>query len=463
MRGRSHAVAGVLALLVTGACNSPDPRARGLPSSRISDVVDSIVENEIASGEVAGVTVAVMRGDRMVVNRGYGFADLARGIPASAGTVYRIGSLTKQFTAVAILKLAEQGAIDLDAPVASYLPQVQLEGPPISIRQLLTHTSGIRSYTDFDSTTNAAIRRSGTHDVLLELVARAGRDSRPGEWWHYNNSGYYLLGLVVEQAGHREFAAYLHDSVTSEAGLGATTECELDASTADLATGYVVARHRLVPVGPESLLPAFSAGGLCATAGDIARWQRELHAGNVLGKQAHAAMVTPAVLTDGTRTSYGFGLFIGRIGRHREYSHNGRIDGFASQAAYYPDDELSVVVVANTESPVAERLERRISSRILNVTSPSALQAARDVVDGGWVEGIYIDGPLTIPVWREHGHLVLRTPGGDTVLLVPKERNVFVQQDDSSTTYTFRTVAAERRRLEVRRNGMLYALAEIRP
>jgi hypothetical protein len=171
-------------------------------------------------------------------------------------------------------------------------------------------------------------------------------------------------------------------------------------------------------------------------------------------------MVTPAVLIDGTLTSYGFGLFVGALGRHEKYSHNGLIDGFSAQAAYYPADELSVVVVANTESAVAERLESRISSRILRLDSAPVRASRGRQADIGRLEGVYSDRPLTIPVWQQRGRLALRTPGGDTVFLLATGANAFVQEDDHSTTFWFRPLADHRRRLEVRRNGMLYAMAE---
>jgi len=448
----------VVALIVAYVACTPSSGV--ITSEHIPDAVDSIVWGSINSGEVAGVTVAIMRGDQMILQRGYGFADLTRRTPATAATVYRIGSLTKQFTAVALLRLVDEGRLNLDAPLSAYLPQFHVDGPPVSIRHLLTHTSGIRSYTDLDSATNDMIRHAGTHDVLLAAIANAGFDTPPGDWWHYNNSGYYLLGLVIEQIGHRGFAEYMRDSVTMPAGLAAISECEIANSTPDLAIGYVVTRHRLVPVGPESLLPSFSAGGFCATAGDLAQWQRELHTGRLISERAHTSMVTPAVLSDGTRTSYGFGLFIGALERHMEYSHNGRIDGFSAQAAYYPADGLSVVVLANTETAVAEQLERRISTAILGFVPAAVYRSPRREPDTRQLEGVYFDGPLTIPVWYEHERLALRTPAGDTVFLAPAGRDAFVQQDDSMTTYWFHLLTDHRRRLEVRRNGMLYAMAE---
>jgi CubicO group peptidase (beta-lactamase class C family) len=450
---------GAAALALLTGCNSDVPEHSG---DWVAKLVDSVSTATLADSKTAGLVVAVARGDLILAQQAYGFQDLTHHVPLRPESTFRIGSLTKQFTATAILQLADTGLLSLDDSLTRFLPD--FPAPGVTIRHLLTHTSGLASYTDAGAENDEMIRASTSHDVLLGVMAGTPPDAEPGTQWHYNNSGYYLLGLVVEKLSGMQFSEYLESHLFQPLQLDHTGDCELRDEPPELATGYLIVDGRLREADPAARLPTFGAGFLCSTAGDLARWTARLHHSNVIRPRAYQAMITPAVLSDGTSTSYGFGVFVAQAKGRREISHNGRIHGYSAQASYYPDSDITVVVLANTESLVAERVEKAISRRILGLsppqlpplTSPDPSLVARLV-------GTYFDGPISVPVEQDGGQVTLRSPARERLRLRPRNDTVFVQESDPATEFHFFTRGTEVGGFTVVRDGKIYAIARRPP
>ena len=359
-----------LAVCTVAACtvsveqgrNSARPDGNDLESA-----IDELVAEALASGPVAGISVAVdQRGERLLA-KGYGLADIENEVVAAQRTVYRIGSITKQFTAAAIMRLVEEGQVALGASLAEYAPEFPTQGREVTIAQLLNHTSGIRSYTGLGEAFWSRSRLELSHEDLLGLVSNEPFDFEPGERWLYNNSGYYLLGVVIENVTGQTYAEHLQERFFGPLGLESTTYCDERRLIPHRAEGYAADEGKLFNDEPLSMSSPFAAGALCSTVEDLLVWQHALEAGEVVSPAAYAQMTTPLSLTDGSELSYGFGLGVGELEGHRKISHGGGINGFVTALARYPEDELSVVVLTNTEGPTAGQLEQQIARLVLGL------------------------------------------------------------------------------------------------
>ena len=262
--------------------------------------------------------------------------------------MFRLGSVSKQFTAVAIMLLNERGAVDLDAPVKTYLPDAPATWDRVTVRQLLSHTAGIPDFTRFDDYEALKTRRA----TLSDLVARfSGRplDFEPGSRFAYSNSGYILLTAVVERAGGMTYADFVSTNLFVPLGMTATG---YDAAATILprrASGYVVTDDGVANAPFVDMSIPQGAGGLYSTTRDMLKWEEGLFGGQVLRSQSLTLLTTPV------RNDYAFGLIASQEGEHRIVRHNGAIEGFNSWMGH-ADDGTTVVVLGNLNGPGPDKL-----------------------------------------------------------------------------------------------------------
>jgi CubicO group peptidase (beta-lactamase class C family) len=322
------------------------PGGRLVPRDIVARATDSIADAILRRGRVAAMSIAVVRGSDTVVMKGYGLADVENDVAATAQTVYRIGSVTKQFTSVAIMQLVEQGKLSLDDDLTKYVPNAPTHGRRILIRHLLNHTSGIPSYTDVGSSFGRVMRLDLSHDSLLAVIRDDSLQFEPGSHFYYNNTGYYLLGMVIERVTGKRYGDYLRDVLFSPNALTSTLYCSDAPLIKHRARGYN-GGATLMNTDFLSMDLPFAAGALCSTVGDLVAWTRLLYSGRLVTAASFASMTNPVKLTSGRPMSYGFGLQIDTLGAHRRIHHGGGINGFISELTYYPDDSLAVVVLSN--------------------------------------------------------------------------------------------------------------------
>ena len=293
-----------------------------------------------------GAAVIVMKGGRVLLRAGYGMADLDRGTRIRPDSVFRIGSMTKQFTAIAILQLVASGRIALDDPVTKFLPDYPTHGQTITVEHLLTHTSGIRNYTgkrDFW----ALIRRDMTPAQLIALFRDDPMQFEPGRKWAYSNSNYILLGAILEKVSGMPYAEYLRKNVFARAGLAHTYYGDVSARV----TGYEGRRGALVRAGEINLAVPYAAGSLLSTVDDLAKWNAAVAAGKLVDRRLVDRAWTPYNLANGESTGYGYGWLIGKLGGERVIHHGGKINGFTSYGLWLPDHDVYVAVLSNQQSP----------------------------------------------------------------------------------------------------------------
>ena len=332
------------ALLAAGTAHAQiaTPQERAVFAGR----VDSLVHAYMTESHAPGVSVAVIRGRDTLVNAGFGLADIAAHRQATPATIYEIGSNTKQFTSAAIMRLAEEQKLSIDDDVSKYLPQIPLHGNRVTIRELLTHTSGIHSYTEVEAW-RAHWAEDLTPDSIMGFVAKDTFDFAPGTRFKYDNSGYILLGMVIEKVSGEPYAKYLEKEFFEPLGLTHTSYCPSHTTDPAFAAGYSKKDDGVVPHEYLSLTQPYAAGSLCSTVGDFVMWQRDLAAGKVVSPQSFTLMTTAATLTNGQPIRYGFGLFPGDVLGHKDFSHSGGIPGYTTMAYSFPADTLNVVVFSN--------------------------------------------------------------------------------------------------------------------
>jgi D-alanyl-D-alanine carboxypeptidase len=320
--------------------------------------MDSAAADALREIRSAGFSVAVVRRGQPVLAKGYGYANLAERVPASAGTIYRLASITKQFTAAAILHLAEGGRLSLEDPISEYLPDYPAHGRRITIRNLLSHTSGIS-----DVTVLPILEESGgigyTRDQIIDRVASQPLDFEPGTGHSYSNVGFMLAGVVIERVTGTSYADYLTSEVLRPLGLDQTSFCPDEQPPADRwAHGYdpqhgnwpqalrLGRAPAFVDPAPINMEVVSSAGGLCSTVTDLARWPGLLR--SFLDPASYREMSRPTVLADGTKVPYGLGLQIREFGSHPAVSHGGVVTGFISVVADFPEDDVTVAMLVNS-------------------------------------------------------------------------------------------------------------------
>ena len=339
----------LLAPHTAGAQQMPGNTSAG----RVRAVADSLAQAAIARDVMAGMVVFAQRGRDTLLLRAYGRADVENSVPMTTDHVFQFASITKQFTAAAVLKLVQEGRVALDAPIMTYLPAAPVRGLPITVRQLLAHTSGLPDYAE--SPRVGVIKRLDLPpDSLLALIAATPLYFEPGEFMRYSNTGFALLGQLIERVSGKPYAQFVEEAVLRPAGARTAHFCDPRALVMHIARGYTATPSGIRPADFISPHAPYAAGGFCGTVHDLAAWNAEIHArqgGHVLSSGVYREMVRPGTIRSGRKTRYGLGVGLSAVAGRRAFHHGGDIDGFTTFTAYLPDDSLNITVLINTQGP----------------------------------------------------------------------------------------------------------------
>ncbi len=309
--------------------------------------LDRRIEAEMVENNIPGVLVGVASRGRLLHVKGYGMADVELRVPVSDSTVFEIGSISKQFVAVAVMLLVEEGRLGLDDPIHEHLADLPSEWLGVTVRQLLTHTSGIPDYEEIQ--TYEAYRFRFTPEEIIRVAHSRPMDFEPGTGWYYSNTGYFLLSLIVERIDGRPLGQMLKARVFQPLGMGQTRMADPEAIIAHRASGYWVDRMgvELVNRDPTQTSSTLGAGGIVSSVHDMAKWDEALYGTRVLTEQSKAVMWTSAVLPNGDDTGYAFGWSVRPYRERRSVGHGGMVAGFVANFTRLPDDELAIIVFAN--------------------------------------------------------------------------------------------------------------------
>lgn len=341
-----------------------------MPHQTALAAVDRYVREEMRRERVPGVSVAIVRDGRLVLARGYGFANVELHVPATDSTIYQSGSIGKQFTAALILRLAAEDRLGLDDPIRRHLP----EGPPrwdsITVRQLLTHTSGILDYTD--SAVN--LRREYTEDELVRIAAGLPALFRPGARWSYSNTNYLLLGAIIHRVSGMFYGDLLRRDIFAPLGMRTARVISEADIVPNRAAGYEL--HGDTLRNQEWVSPSLNTtadGALYLTVRDLARWVMGWDAGRVLSAADRRSAWSPARLEDGGTYPYGFGWELQELRAQPRIGHTGAWQGFRGSIQRFPKANLTVIVLAN----LAEARPEAMSLAIAGLLEPALIPPHR--------------------------------------------------------------------------------------
>jgi len=299
-----------------------------------------------------GAAVIVTDDGRTVYAAGRGLADVETKRPITADTVFRMGSITKQFSAAIVLQLAAEGKLSLDDKLSKFLPDYPKPGADATVTQLLNHTVGVQSYTAIPGfMAGDAPAKAVTTEQLIAMFKDMPSPSKPGEKYEYNNSGYVLVGAVIEKVTGKPWHQVVEERIARPLGLKSVRYGVLENETANMAAGYTRRDGKVMPAKAIHMSIPHAAGALIGTVEDLARWTAALHGGKVIPAEWHARMVTPTKLPDGTIEQYGFGIGNRDVRGRKAIGHGGGIFGFVTDSIYLPEEDLFVAVFTNSDEP----------------------------------------------------------------------------------------------------------------
>ena len=351
-RSRAFVAGVILLFFITAFTAAQEP----------ATAVDAFIKAEMEKQKIPGVSLAVVRDGKPLIVKGYGFANLEHQVPVKPETIFQSGSVGKQFTAMAVMMLVEEGKIGLDDKISKYLGEVPEAWSNVTIRHLLTHTGGLTDYPrEFD------FRKDYTEDDLLKQAKQVPTAFAPGEKWEYSNLGFVTLGIIVHKVSGKFYGDFLKERVFTP--LGMTTARVI--SEADIvpnrAAGYVLRQGEVKNqdwVSPS--LNTTADGALYLTVLDMMKWDEALTSGKLISIAGYESMWAPVKLNDGRTHPYGFGWGVRTVNGKRVIEHGGAWQGFKAHISRYPDNRLTVIVFAN----LAQANQGKLSNGVAAVIEP---------------------------------------------------------------------------------------------
>ncbi len=324
-----------------------------------ADAVDDLVQGEMRRQPIPGLALEIIQNGQPVKTCAYGLANLEWQSPATPDTVFEIGSITKQFTAAGILLLAQEGKLSVDDKISRYLQDTPQTWTNITLRHLLTHTSGIKNYTALEG---FELTRRLTQSQFIRKMGGYPLDFPPGDKWSYCNSGFNLLGYIIENVSGQGYWPFMHQRIFGLLAMSSTTNRHPRTVIPRRASGYETNRAGQLINRDYDLTDVFSAGEIVSTVGDLAKWNAALDAQKLLAPATEQLMWTPVRLNGGQTHPYGFGWFLDPLQGHQNIGHSGSTSGFSASIQRFPKDGLAVIVLTNSdEMGVATKLAKAIA------------------------------------------------------------------------------------------------------
>jgi CubicO group peptidase (beta-lactamase class C family) len=366
--------------------------------------------------------VLVAREGKVIVSKGYGFANYEESMPITPKTKFRLASVTKQFTAMAILILQERGKLKVEDPLCKYVEACPTAWQPITLHHLLTHTAGVPSYT-----AGSGYRDLKTqHTTVAALIARfkdKPLDFKPGEQFRYSNSGYALLGHTIERVSGKPYGAFLQEAIFGPLKMKDTGYDPTSAVLKQCAQGYERVEGKLSNVDHVALSVSYAAGGVYSTVEDLHRWNQALSLGKLVSEKTWALMTTPF------KNNYAYGLIVDEQFGRKQISHDGGIDGFVTFLGHYPKEKLTVIVLSNFSNTPSPTIARDLAAIVFGEKYAVPVERKEIKVDPKIYDayvGEYERQPgRNFRVFSENGRLFLAYLGRPTIELFPESETKF--------------------------------------
>ncbi len=392
-------------------------------TAKVNEYMKAVLQVDGFSG-----TILIARDGKPIVSRGYGMANIELNVPNTPEKIFRLGSITKQFTGMAISMLQERGKLSVSDPMCNYFADCPDIWKPITIKHLLNHTSGITNYTsfpDFAKTTIMPVTTAAMADRLkkekLEFV--------PGERMSYSNSGYFLLGNIIEKVAGKSYPDFLQENIFTPLGMKQTGYDDPLRIIPNRAAGYQKQAGEVINASYMDMSVPFAAGSLYSTTGDLLIWDQALYTEKLVSKKSLEEIFTPWKGEAG----YAYGWGIGKKFGHREISHGGGIYGFATQIARYPDDRVTVVVLSNIQAAPAGQIANNLAAIIFGaayeIPKERKIISLDQKVMEKYVGEYQIGTNIMVAITLENGKLMGQLGGQGKFSLAPESETEFYSKD----------------------------------
>lgn len=388
---------------------------------------DALLAHSFSADE-PGAAVIVMDDGKVAYSAGRGLANVEAKQPITPDTVFRLGSITKQFTAAVILQLVEEGKLSLSDPLSKFLPGYPMPGANATVAQLLNHTSGIQSYTSIPGwmVSDKPATAVTTQSLIAEFRDKPD-EFAAGTRFSYNNSGYVLLGAIIEKVTGKPWHVAVADRITKPLGL-TTIRYGVNAPVSGrMAAGYTDQDGKIVPARPIHMSVPHAAGALVGSVGDLAKWARALHGGKVVKSETYQQMIARTRLSDGKEVDYAFGLANGDVRGHRSIGHGGGIFGFSTASLYIPDEDVFVAVFANSDEPKTspDMTAVKLAALAIDDPYPSLTRVEVPAAELQPLVGVYKLPEGERRVFLRDGKLFTRRTGGSDLEAIPAGQGRF--------------------------------------
>lgn len=396
-----------------------------------ADKVDDYVKAQMERQHVPGVSIVVIKDQKIVKSMGYGLANVELNVAATPDTVYKIGSVSKQFLAAGIMLLVQDGKISLDDNIGKFLDGAPDAWKPITIRHLLTHTSGIvREAPGFDP-----LKIQNDADVIKTAYSLPLRFT-PGEKYEYCNVGYFTLAEIIHKVSGKPWGDFLRERVFAPLEMNATRTTNMTELVPNRANGYIWRNGKLQNAG--IYFAVRPSGAFLSTVLDLAKWDAALNSGKLLNQSTLDQMWTPVKLNNGATHPYGFGWELAPVAGHKQVNHGGSLPGFRAQLARFVDDKLTVVVLTNGDNANAAGIAIGVANFYIPGLLPERKVAKVDPkIFDGYVGQYQPDPSATLSITREGDKLIIQQGQGEKRELLPESETNFFIQDAPRSIYSF--------------------------
>jgi CubicO group peptidase (beta-lactamase class C family) len=396
-------------------------------TARVDEYLNGLVKQDRFSG-----AVLLARDGKVLLSKGYGMANFEDETPNTSQTKFRLGSITKQFTAMATLILQERGKLSVQDSVCKYVENCPPAWQPVTIHNLLTHTSGIPNVTSFPDFRKIKMFPASPLEGIA-LFKDKPLEFAPGEKFNYSNSGYMLLGYIVERAADQPYADFLRDNIFKPLGMKNTDYDVNSAIVKHRASGYTRGANGIANADYINMTLPFAAGGLYSTVEDLYLWDRAFYTEKLVSKKSLEAMNTPF------KNGYGYGVGIGEQYGLKVIEHGGGIEGFSTDLARFPVENATVIVLSNIDSANTGGIAKHLGGILLSdkVSMPSVINVSPQVLKQ--YEGRYqvADNLPTEDISVDGNQLKIKVSDGNEVNILPVAKDEFVMEDDFAVHFIF--------------------------
>lgn len=397
----------------------------------ITQAMDALLK-EIFKEDEPGATVLVAKDGKVIFRKGYGMANLELGVRNEPHMVFRLGSITKQFTAVAILMLYEQGKLDLQDEITKFLPDYPTHAHRITIEHLLQHTSGIKSYTGMQNWASV-MRKDFTVDEMIDFFSCQPMEFAPGEKWNYNNSGYFLLGAIIEKVSGQTYAEFLQRHIFEPLGMKHSHYDLPNPILPGRAAGYKPTPDGFQNADYLSMTQPYAAGSLASSVDDMLLWDEALYTEKLLKQETLEKAWTSGRLNNGEEFGYGYGWAVADFQGTRVITHAGGINGFLTDGMRLPDDHVYAILLTNAGKPFPDLLAYKLAALAAGrpYQDPEPVEVAPEVLQR--YPAVYKISAMNyeFPVEYQEGRLTAQIPMTPNTELNPLSETKFFISDSA--------------------------------